>query len=76
MAVKLKEIDRELTMVEGAISCGLMRQRAAELRQQNYPNYAVTPWRCQCISGENDPVWRFCSHQDAVTVGLIVSRHT
>ena len=56
MAVKLKEIDRELTMVEGAISCGLMRQRAAELRQQNYPNYAVTPWRCQCISGENAPV--------------------
>ena len=50
MAVKLKEIDRELTMVEGAISCGLMRQRAAELRQQNYPNYAVTPWRCQCIT--------------------------
>ena len=37
LAVKLKEIDRELTMVEGAISCGLMRQRAAELRQRNYP---------------------------------------
>ena len=48
MAVKLKEIDRELTMVEGAISCGLMRRSAAELRQRNYPN-TVTPWRYQCI---------------------------
>ena len=74
MAVKLKEIDRELTMVEGAISCGLMRQRAAELRQQNYPS-TVTPWRCQCICDESGPVWRFCSRQDAVTVGLISSRH-